>query len=473
MERSRVSDHDGSFPTTFCVAIAAAGGLLWIFRSPDITGQAAFVALATLLVSAVPSVLYLWRRNRNPMPFMPIVGIYYACFFAIPVFFFTNPPNPLREFGLHIERINFQSQLLVLAGVALMIAGYYVSARWFSRNVPYFRLPKQYPALRLRILLWLLVALNLLWYGISDLRSLPSIGQFIQPAGPLAVGMFVFLWTKKELPRFEVVVVFAGIIPFMVFRGIVSGLFTETVLLCAFLAVVLYYARLRMFWLWAVLPVLFVLVFYPGLRDFRSQVWFTAGNQVSVTERVRLLVDTTQRAWRKDQEYFWLLTLGPLIDRVSSFTLMSRVVDLTPDTVPFLEGSTYKPLLTSYVPRFLWPEKPQERFGQIFGHRYKFLLPEDRITSINMPWIVETFVNFGVWGVFLLMPVIGIFLALLSAIFNRSQMTPLEFVTGAAIIFPLVYPSSNVTVMVGSLLPLAVSLWLYFRIGLTIRLPER
>ena len=96
------------------------------------------------------------------------------------------------------------------------------------------------------------------------------------------------------------------------------------------------------------------------------------------------------------------------------------------------------------------------------------IAPDNKTTSINLPWVVEMYANFGRAGVLLGMALVGTFLALMSAIFNRREMTSLEFVVGAAIIFPLVYPASNFSLMTGTLLQLTLALWIYFRFGLTI-----
>ena len=64
------------------------------------------------------------------------------------------------------------------------------------------------------------------------------------------------------------------------------------------------------------------------------------------------------------------------------------------------------------------------------------------------------------------MSLVGGFLAFLDRIFNRQDMTTLEAVVGLAVIFPLAYPEANFSVMTGSLLPLAITLWVYFRFGL-------
>ncbi len=51
------------------------------------------------------------------------------------------------------------------------------------------------------------------------------------------------------------------------------------------------------------------------------------------------------------------------------------------------------------------------------------------------------------------------------------RLSYLEFVTGTTILLPLFYQESNFSVMTGSLLPLTVSLWVYFTVGLRVPLP--
>ncbi len=248
-----------------------------------------------------------------------------------------------------------------------------------------------------------------------------------------------------------------------------SGLLTGSVMLFAYLMTIALYLRIRYFWLLGVLPVLLVIVLYPGLSFFRAEHWKAPKEHSTVSERAWSLLLHTEEAWSRDL-YFKSMTLRPLRYRFAGFIVMSHVVNLTPSDVPYWNGETYRPFATSFIPRVLWPEKPQEKYGHAFGHRYRILNPWDRNTSVNIPWIIEMYANFGRIGVVVGMTLAGIFLAFLSAIFNRREMTPLEFVTSAAIIFPLVYPASNFSLMTGSLLPLSVALWIYFRVGLGVGL---
>jgi len=194
---------------------------------------------------------------------------------------------------------------------------------------------------------------------------------------------------------------------------------------------------------------------------------FSISRKVEDAKRIVKISETAVDYWSQG-EGAGRTKFTPLILRISSIVLFSHVFNKTPVEVPFMGGASYTPLATSLIPRLLWKDKPKEQFGQTFGHRYKLIWPSDSRTSINVPWVVEMYVNFGIPGVIFGMAIIGALFAFLVSIFNSPSMSPLEFVTGTAVIYWLAYPHSNLSLMTGSLLQLAICLWLYFRIGLSV-----
>jgi hypothetical protein len=447
------------------ISIAVSIGL-WFVRGPAVSSLSATLALATLWVSLIPTFVYIRSKDCAPMPFIALTGGYYAVFFAVSVFFFPTP-RPLPKYGVQISGLSVEGLTLVLIGVGLMIGSYFFAEKLFSKNLPPLHLPKHYTPKRLRILLWLLILGYLAWHTIPGLKEIPSIGQFIQPTGPLAIAMMIVLWRKGDLPRIDTALCLFVVLPIVLSQAFLSGLLTSAVLLCAFLAVILFYAGFRNFWLYGLIPALFVIAIYPGVAGYRAHTWGEQSKNFNVIERAKVFYEKTQEAWTRKQ-HFEVTVLEPLIHRLSGHVLLSKVIERTPSTVPYWDGETYKPTLTNLVPRIIWPQKPREVAGQKFAHRYEMIAPENTTTSINVPWIVEMYANFGRMGVIIGMTLTGGFLALLSAFFNRSRMTPLEFVVGAAIVFPLVYPASNFSLMTGTLPQLTLALWLYFRFGLTI-----
>jgi hypothetical protein len=60
---------------------------------------------------------------------------------------------------------------------------------------------------------------------------------------------------------------------------------------------------------------------------------------------------------------------APGLHRASSsglaqFTIFASVICDTPATVPYCKGETYAPLLTKLIPRFVYPDQPQELSGR-------------------------------------------------------------------------------------------------------------
>jgi hypothetical protein len=84
---------------------------------------------------------------------------------------------------------------------------------------------------------------------------------------------------------------------------------------------------------------------------------------------------------------------------------------------------------------------------------------------MNLPWMTELLANFGGWGVILGMTVFGFFLTFMDRVFNSRHTTDLEFAVAIGVLLPLVRPESNFSVMVGSILPLTIWLFIYFKVG--------
>ena len=116
------------------------------------------------------------------------------------------------------------------------------------------------------------------------------------------------------------------------------------------------------------------------------------------------------------------------------------------------------------IPRAVWPDKPLEVTGGLFGKRYGLIKPTDRM-SLNLPWHIETYVNFGSLGVVIGMALIGAFLAVLDKLLNTPGRRDIEMGLGLGILMPLTFQDSNFSLMVGTLPQFVFCLYLYFLCG--------
>ena len=150
--------------------------------------------------------------------------------------------------------------------------------------------------------------------------------------------------------------------------------------------------------------------------------------------------------------------------RSANMDLYADVIRQTPNSVPFWGGQTYLSLIGAFVPRVLWPSKPQKRLGQDFGHRYGYLHPNDQNTSINLPFVVEFYANFGEIGVIIGMFIVGCILAVLGRLLNHPRQDWVRSLCGVVLLVPIVTNvESDFSLVFGGLILNGFALYLVYR----------
>lgn len=80
------------------------------------------------------------------------------------------------------------------------------------------------------------------------------------------------------------------------------------------------------------------------------------------------------------------------------------------------DGKSYKPLLYILIPRVIWNKKPNLTYGNEYG-KHIGIIEEGNLTSINLSVFNEAFINFGYYGLIIIM-ILGILSALVSQFLN-------------------------------------------------------
>jgi hypothetical protein len=151
----------------------------------------------------------------------------------------------------------------------------------------------------------------------------------------------------------------------------------------------------------------------------------------------------------------WSIVAG----RSANLDLLADVVRQTGSTVPFWGGETYLSLVGFAVPRFIWPSKPTKTLGQDFGHRYGYLDSWDTWTSINLPFLVEFYANFGEIGVLIGMMIVGLLYRLLDNDLNRAGQPLQVTICGLVLLVPLLNIESDFSLVFGGLFMNGIALW--------------
>jgi hypothetical protein len=153
--------------------------------------------------------------------------------------------------------------------------------------------------------------------------------------------------------------------------------------------------------------------------------------------------------------------------RSANLDLLADVIIRTPGEIPYWGGQTYLSLVGSFVPRFVWPNKPTKELGQAFGHRYGYIGAADNNTALNLPILVEFYANFGMAGVIAGMFLVGVIYFVLDRTVNNAGQDSLHSLVGVVILVPLANIESDFSLGFGGLILNGVALWLVLR---TIRL---
>ena len=158
-------------------------------------------------------------------------------------------------------------------------------------------------------------------------------------------------------------------------------------------------------------------------------------------------------------------------DRLThSFQSLLIVTTLSPKEVPYWKGYSYKILLTKFIPRIFWENKPSDTLGLEFGKRYKILDQSDNSTSWNMPVLNELYVNFGIIGIIIGMFFLGLIFSFVPLILNYRYDNYL-FVITFITLYPLFYLESHLSLSFGAVIQTFIFLFVilfFFKIFLSV-----
>ncbi|HEX2777880.1 MAG TPA: hypothetical protein VHM30_00160, partial [Gemmatimonadaceae bacterium] len=406
-------------------------------------------------------------ERRPPLPLLAIVGIangmYYALQLALGLdnvnrvqMISLAPLDPARDYLIPVR-------LALFSWIALLVGHWY--ARRILRPKP-VRLGSGMSALTLRE--WSVrfvvggIALDFLTQALPIPVMLRGLLRFALMLAQFGIAALIVLEVRGRLNTRHRVVLGAGIVSTLLL-GIGTGSIGTSVFaaLSALLALWVATQRVRAWWIAVGLAAAALFVALRGVAiDYRRLAWFS-GQELPVTQRSQVILGLlAERVERDGVDGALLHGWESVSTRSANLDLFADVVRRTPRDVPYWNGETYLSLVGAAVPRFLWPNKPQKQLGQAFGHRYDYLSDRDVSTSINLPYFVELYCNFGATGVIVGMFVIGLIYAALEQRLNAPGQRVIVSLCGIVLLVPLLNIESDFSLVFGGLILNCAALWL-------------
>jgi len=426
------------------VTLIVIGLLTWLVYasqsgySPKIQAQAVLL----IVISSLPLLYQIKKGFPQKIPVFAFHCAYYGLGYGIAVFF-QRPRSAVQDVSDPYVQL---ALWYVLLAVLMVMLGYWVGHLLFKegRITPF------------HIGNWLddkpnsrdLVLCSIYFVLLFSADYIPSnLMQVVIILENLCLSSFISAAALGEMRKTGKLLWFCLFLPLSLLLAISAGVLGSLATIVLFYISVNVHHKKR-FPLWIATGGLLILILFNPIKgEFRTM---TYESSMSRWDKFELYWDM---AWAyysdgpRTQN-----TGGDTIERLLDLAPFSAVIYYTPNLFPYLNGETFIPMLTKFIPRAIYPDKPEDRVGNIWGKRYGFVAEQDDKTWYNMPWLVEMYINFGIPGIMSMMFLTGLLIVLLSRIFVDGAVSVVEYGVAIIILRPLIYPHGNLSNQLGGIL---------------------
>lgn len=399
-----------------------------------------------IVIGLFPTAIFLLVRAESDLiPLMPLHGMFYI--FSLGIVALSDK----MKWIIYDPIIIKDGLILAVLGLVFLNLGYYLSLRIISNRRRSIRFLDDLSVKRQMLIGWTLYIIYLLFIIFPSLSSINTVKHFPSVAMYISLGMLFQLTIK--FPSLKVnTFLFILALTFILIKEILGGALIVPVMVGVFLAVIYWKLKGSIPWGFGLLIFLFVIVINPVKHSYRSLEAYggIAFKEMSFGKKFSMYSDSFGDFFNNDKGVLTTINNDvSTVNRIANIPKLVDVVQRTPDEVPYWMGETYLPIFTFFIPRIIWPNKPVEKIGQEFGHRYGYLDENDRTTSMNLPWIIEMYANFGKNGIILGMFFIGVLFRFLVQKLSVSTNNGVEYIVGASVVIQLFFASSNFSLMTG------------------------
>ena len=250
--------------------------------------------------------------------------------------------------------------------------------------------------------------------GLASLSPLATVGYiFAQMVQPVGILLIAYAWRVRRMRYL------AGLVIVIVAAQVVLGFIIDIKGLAmlggilVIVSIVLIEGRVPKLWLAA--AVAFVQLAFPVFQAYREVVHgdlsiarTTVAHHLGAA--VKLAISAEHRVntgFNRAQSFF---------ERASLLGSVEMIVDRTGKDVPFEHGYTLVPLISVFIPKIIWRDKPDVQAGRVVNKMFQ--VSEQAATYISPSHLGELYWNFGWPGVLVGMSIIGCLFGFIGSRFN-------------------------------------------------------
>lgn len=427
------------------VVLVALG--LMVGNPSDYTLKTRLLALLVIAIGVAPMVRWLFLNRRVGLPIFEIFMLFHAICFGVAGFM---PQASTLTARMPVSAEEWDAALVVVAvSLCCTAGGYYLCTSVWPRAAGSMPWPFRFDssALNLAVPAMLLLMTPLYVFRKTTPLVLQQVTQ--------VVVLFCFLILvaaafRKEIREPRRSLIIYGLVPANALLFSASddaglyGLFSILVPV----ALTRFTVSRRLPWVLGGLVVMAFVVFQPVKGDYRGlRRSGDAGTPSAIVAFPSLAVE--RFAGQRDSGSTAWDWFADAFRRLNHLHVTAAIIADTPAYVPYSGGATYAPLVTKLIPRALWPDKPAETQGNAWAQRYGYLYSGDDVTSFNLPFLPEMYMNFGYPGIVVIGFMLGGLMGFVaSRLWMREDDSSL-IAFGIVIALPFLTPESNLSLMLG------------------------
>ncbi|HKP46613.1 MAG TPA: hypothetical protein VJT50_08430 [Pyrinomonadaceae bacterium] len=407
--------------TGFLLLVAVPTALiafLWATRANEVSALQLLLAFGLIFV---PWQAYLnWRREGRPeLPLFGMIALMYFLYFGIPLFWgdltITTNLSPLGQ-EVPTSAITAALMMAFLGVCSLYIGMKSKIGRMFTpRNLEAVGLrPGRLSYIRLVLVVGSFINFSDGFTNFVGQGGQQAFAILVSTIPLLAFAILFRNYLKGEAKKIDKILIL-GFLGTRFLSGMSSGwlgVFTSILIICA----ALYIAERKRIPRFALLVVVaFTLFFQVGKDDFRRVYWRDQAGGAGRLERMQFWIDSSSSKWVEaiDDPTGETIkeALSPSVNRLSLLSQSGNVIDKTPSVVAYQYGQLYSYMFITFVPRFIWPDKPSVNEANQYYQVAYGLTSEENLegVSIAVGTLTEGYMSFGWWGALGIMFLSGIF----------------------------------------------------------------
>ena len=403
---------------------------------------AAFIAVAGIGATAGggdPRLLYLcalFSVCASPIAFVDkLNGRYMLLCIFLPVYFMTFGASDLLDlFLVQAPLVRSDSagkaEIAIVIGAALIVLGYRAIAELAGR-VDGNAAVKDWPATTVAIVgflvwvigvaatwVWQVQVLKRAWDPLRDLSAVTgmvlTVGRMLHPLG-IALLAYGFVTTRSRLFGLLILTVIIG--------EFGLGFIEDSKEIAIEPAVIVLVAKFlvegRVPKSWLAAGVIAAVLTFPIFQAYRTVVLDERG--ISRADAAANLVKNIEIALSSNKQRTREVEFGTrsFLSRVSYKPTVELIMSRVGVTAPFQNGHTFLLFFDGFVPRVLWPAKPDTSIGQLFNRELR--ITDSRENYISTTVLGELYWNFGWLGIVAGCPLLGLFLGEINRRCDLSQ----------------------------------------------------